>query len=388
MISFTCNICGRENSVETLRQEESSCAGCGSNVRLRALIYLLSMELFGQALLLPDFPHLPAIRGLGLSDQFSYSLPLAGKFDYTNTYYDREPRLDITAPHPERHETCDFILSSDVFEHIAIPVERAFEEACRLLKPHGVLCLTVPSSLEEQTAERFPNLHEYAVTALGDSLVLINRGKDGALEIHDNLQFHGGVGATLEMRLFSQKDLERKLLGAGFERVVFQSEAVPSFGIAFEGRWSLPLVARKREFVLEREAAGQLVNEYHAAARELAAVRESCRGAQADLDARAAQVGRLEAELEERAGWVARVERERSETDRELVRLQREFEERSRWALQLKSDLEEAGRARAGLESKVEELEAQLAAVSGSRWLRLGERLGVGPRPCSLRKAL
>jgi hypothetical protein len=28
-----------------------------------------------------------------------------------------------------------------VFEHIAPPVERAFDEAYKLLKPHGVLCL-------------------------------------------------------------------------------------------------------------------------------------------------------------------------------------------------------------------------------------------------------
>jgi len=58
----------------------------------------------------------------------------------------RQPYLDITQPHPDQYGTYDFILSSDVFEHVAIPVERAFEEAFRLLKPHGVLCITVPSS--------------------------------------------------------------------------------------------------------------------------------------------------------------------------------------------------------------------------------------------------
>ena len=82
----------------------------------------------------------------------------AGKFDYINTFYDREPRIDITEPHPDRHGTYDFILSSDVFEHIGVPVERAFDEVYKLLKPHGVLCLTVPFSLKEQTVEHFPEL--------------------------------------------------------------------------------------------------------------------------------------------------------------------------------------------------------------------------------------
>src|SRR5689334_12214990 len=116
MISFVCNICGRGNTVAILQHEESSCSGCGSNVRLRALIHLLSTELFGGEYLLPDFPTLPAVKGLGLSDQASYAMRLAEKFDYTNTYYDREPRLDITEPHPDRYGTFDFILSSDVFE--------------------------------------------------------------------------------------------------------------------------------------------------------------------------------------------------------------------------------------------------------------------------------
>src|SRR5258708_30366905 len=138
MLSFLCNICGLTNTIELSQQEDSSCAGCGSNVRLRALIYLLSTELFGDALVLPDFPRLPGIKGLGLSDQASYAVPLASKFDYTNTYYDREPRLDITQAHPDRYGAYDFILSSDVFEHIAAPVERAFGEAYRLLKPNGV----------------------------------------------------------------------------------------------------------------------------------------------------------------------------------------------------------------------------------------------------------
>lgn len=246
MIPFTCNICGTANALEEIPWEEPTCSGCGSNVRMRALIYMLSIELFGAARMLPEFPKDKKIRGFGLSDALLYATPLGEKVDYTNTFYDRQPYLDITQPHPEQYGTYDFILSSDVFEHVATPVERAFEEAFRLLKPHGVLCITVPSSAaDEDTVEYYPDLHEYSIVELGGEHVLINRKKDKALEIHQNLEFHGGIGATLVMRQFSQRDLAGKLRGSGFSEVVYQTESVPPFGIMLVGNWSLPLVARK-----------------------------------------------------------------------------------------------------------------------------------------------
>src|SRR4051794_27475061 len=105
MISFVCNICGQQSTVPSIEHEPSSCTrtGCRSNVRLRALIHMLSTELFGAGYLLPDLPPMPAIKGLGLSDQESYATRLAKKFDYTNTFFDREPRLDITESHPDRY---------------------------------------------------------------------------------------------------------------------------------------------------------------------------------------------------------------------------------------------------------------------------------------------
>src|SRR5438128_303054 len=50
------------------------------------------------------------------------------------------------------------------------------------------------------------------------------------------------------MRSFSQADLKRKLLAAGFSEVTSMEEPVDRFGIAFEGPWSRPLVARKQPF--------------------------------------------------------------------------------------------------------------------------------------------
>jgi SAM-dependent methyltransferase len=373
MVSFLCNICGRTNTIPALDHEASSCGGCGSNVRLRALMYLLSTELFGAGFVLPDFPRLSAIKGLGLSDQASYAVPLAEKFDYTNTFYDREPRLDITQAHPDRYGAYDFILSSDVFEHIAAPVERAFEEACRLLKPHGVLCLSVPFSLHENTVERFPELHDYAVVDLGGSPVLINRSREGALEIRDDLIFHGGVGATLEMRLFSQCDLKRKLLDAGFQTLVFQTEAVPRFGIVFQGNWSLPMVVRKQEYFLDRRAVSQFTQEYYARTADLTGLREHYDNVIAQLDQRGQQVDQLDAELEQRGAWALRTQQELDEAKRNLERAQADFEERTRWALELKKEAEAEARTAA-------ELRDQLEAVANSRWIKLGNKFGLGPK--------
>ncbi len=263
VVSFTCNICGAYNQVENFATEPASCA-CGSNVRIRALIHLLSMELFNQSLTLAEFPKLKAIRGLGMSDQEGYARILAEKFDYTNTYYDREPRFDFTAEHPEAYGSCDFILSADVIEHIAPPVERALEESCLLLKPHGILGITVFCHPSDQLREHFPGLSQYRVVPLGDGMVLINRRADGTLEIRDDLIFHGGSGATLEMREYGATALRRQLIGSGFCDVGFLTENIPAIGVYFDHDVSQPLIARKAPFVMEKHAVSQLVDAWRA----------------------------------------------------------------------------------------------------------------------------
>jgi SAM-dependent methyltransferase len=274
VVSFICNICGEHNHVEHFATEPASCA-CGSNVRMRALIYLLSMELFNQNLILTEFPRLKAIRGLGMSDQEFYARLLAEKFDYTNTYYDREPRLDFRERHPERYGAYDFILSSDVIEHIAPPVERALEECRMLLKPHGVLGITVYCNPADKLREHFPELHEFRVVPLGDRDVLVNRRADGALEVRDDLVFHGGVGETLEMREFGMTSLRDKLLAAGFEDVYFLEGNLARYGIIFDADVSQPLVARKQPFAMEKAAVSQLLDQMRREQERLEEARNS-----------------------------------------------------------------------------------------------------------------
>jgi len=282
MVSFTCNVCGVFNEVEEFATEPASCP-CGSNVRVRALIHLLSMELFGQSLTLTEFPKLKAVRGLGMTDKEGYARILAEKFDYTNTHYDREPRFYFTEAHPRLAGSYDFILSSDVIEHIAPPVERALEEVHRLLKPHGFLGVTVYCNAADEMREHFPGLHQFRIVQLGNSAVLINRRQDGSLVMAENLIFHGGSGATLEMREFGITALESKLLGAGFREVSFLSDDHPEFGILFDQDVSQPLIARKDRFVPDACAWSQMVDLWSATQREILRVRDKSAQAEAQI---------------------------------------------------------------------------------------------------------
>ncbi len=245
-VPFVCNLCGRSNTVavEALSRETPSCAGCGSTVRFRAMAHLVVRELG-----LPDVPlaALPTRRdvvGLGLSDAAAYAVPLAQRFDYTNTWYHTEPRLDIAAIPDARVGTLDFLVASDVFEHVVPPIGRAFRNAHALLKPGGVMVFTVPFSLDADTVEHFPELHDWRIVVEDGRHVLLNRTADGRAQRFADLVFHGGPGSTLEMRLFARDALLRELAAAGFRDVRLAAEPCVEHGIVWPEPWSVPVVAR------------------------------------------------------------------------------------------------------------------------------------------------
>jgi len=143
-----------------MAREVPSCEACGSTVRLRALIALLSREIFGIAMALPDFPVMKSIRGIGMSDPSALATRLAEKFDYTNTFYHQASSFDVTSFDPRDRERYDFIVSSEVMEHVPVPVERSFKTLSQMLRPNALLLMTTPYTLEGKTAEHFPELHE------------------------------------------------------------------------------------------------------------------------------------------------------------------------------------------------------------------------------------
>lgn len=244
---FTCNVCGGEgcfDEVSLADPEAPSCHACGSNVRHRWLVHRLSLELFGRSLALPHFPDSKSISGLGLSDPPLLATGFARSLNYLNTFYDSEPLFDIRSDDSPLGEL-DFLIASEVFEHVTPPVEVAFQNAFRLLKPGGVMLLTTPWVWGGPTREHFPGLHQWAIEGERQQRVLRNVRVDGRTERFTNLVFHGGPGLTLEMRLFSKSGLESSLRGAGFPDVEFEQGTVPSAGIVFPYPWSRPIVVRK-----------------------------------------------------------------------------------------------------------------------------------------------
>ncbi len=245
LVSFRCNLCGTANGVaqRALDRERPSCRSCGSNVRFRAVGRLVVRELTGRDCALPDLPRSKQWRGIGLSDANAYAAPFADRFDYLNTFFHIEPRLDIANADVARYGGCDFLVASDVFEHVTPPVGRAFANARALLRDGGKFIFTVPFTLDDDTVEHFPELHDWSIVQEDGRFRLVNRTADGRSVVHENLVFHGGPGATLEMRLFSQAALLREFERAGFARVRIADEACLPFGIHWPEPWSVPMVA-------------------------------------------------------------------------------------------------------------------------------------------------
>lgn len=227
------------------------------------MLRALSLELFGTTLALGDFPRVRSLRGLGTSDPGQYAEVLAQKFDYRNTFYHREPRFDIVNPPEHELGRYDFIISSEVLEHVLPPVERAFESLVRLLKPTGVLVMTVPYSIEASMSEHYPDAHEFGFVRLGARLALVNRTRSGEVQVFDNPVFHVSWGGdALEMREFTESALREIIGNCGFHSVHTYAEDDPAFGVVHAEKWSLPIAARKGEFAFSLEAARDLVEHW------------------------------------------------------------------------------------------------------------------------------
>ena len=201
----------------------------------------ISTELFGRGIPLKGFPRNRKIRGIGLSDWEPMAKVLSRRFDYENTFFHRDPRLDIMNPKVEAG-AYDFIIAADVFEHVPPPVQTAFDNLAGLLKPGGFAIFSSPWESTGDTLEHFPELFDWEVTKFRGDYVLLNRTRDGRLEAFENLVFHDGPGETLEMRVFSHEGLLANCKAAGFE--VAMAEDNPGYGIRWDD-WSRGMVLRK-----------------------------------------------------------------------------------------------------------------------------------------------
>lgn len=247
-LKFTCNICGKK-SLSTFSQltgrETTSCYNCGSTLRFRSIIEVLSLELYRDSLPLPNFPSSKKLVGIGMSDSEIYAKPLSKIFSYINTFLNTTPILDIVNLDSKWENFADFIITSDVFEHVNPPVSSSFTNLLKILKRGGIVIFTVPYTVEGVSKEHYPNLFDFQIKKQNGINKLYNRTKNGEIEIFENLQWHGGPGQTLEMREFTEKSLLDQLSEAGFIDIKIYDEDYPEFGIINYSKDSLIISMKK-----------------------------------------------------------------------------------------------------------------------------------------------
>lgn len=179
-----------------------------------------------------------------MSDAGVYAHVLRRKFSYRNTFFHTEPMLDIRSPARDYLGQFDFVVSSDVLEHVDGPTRRTLGNLRALLKLGGILALTVPYGFHETTIEHYPELYDYRIEGEGANRVLVNVTQDGREQRFTKLCFHGGDGSTLELRIYSYSDLVRQLGEAGFTDIRLHDADYPEWGIIHQHKLGLPITAR------------------------------------------------------------------------------------------------------------------------------------------------
>lgn len=203
------------------------CAMCGSNWRVRATALGV---LIGTGSEWAPFPEVATnffCRGLGTSDHMALAGALSTRFDYTNSFYHRFPRVDLTSVDEELNGFFGFVICSDVLEHIPGDVDKALLGLTGLLAAHGFAVLSVPIGGEDfQTKEFYPDLVDWV--EMDDHI----EWTDSAGKTFEDMspEFHGGVGRTLAFRLWGGDDFRRRVLASGI-RVVSDLPFCPELGV-------------------------------------------------------------------------------------------------------------------------------------------------------------
>jgi SAM-dependent methyltransferase len=360
-------------------------------VRIRSLVNAISLELFGVPLPLPDFPVLKGLRGIGMTDSACYAQVLEQNFDYRNTFYDQEPKLDISDIDGQPEGKLDFLISSEVFEHVRPPLEDSLRNAFRLLRPNGVLIFTMPWGPDSgpPPKEHFPSLSDYGLAQLQSGPVLVNRTAQGELQVFDNLIFHLAATPALEMRRITAAEVRRVFTAAGFTELRFFTEDYPAFGIRQMESWSLPVAARKKPFTFDQNVRAELLSQFGALRNSLrvqwATNRQQERentelvswahSLEGELRAERQRTGELELEVERRIEWARSLEQELERCRAWGGGLVKDVESRTLWAQDLDRQLEDRTKWAAHLEALLKRLETDLGALRATFWNRLGRLL-------------
>lgn len=229
--AYICNICGHESILTD--DQRQSCQTCGGSTRMRLMAHGIASGILQSNLPLFQIKDRFNLRGIGLSDWIGYARPLAELCRYRNTFFHKEPKVDICSPPQAEWGKNDFLISSDVFEHTPPPPVTAFQGASKVLKKGGKFLLSVPMSQKSsQTIEHYPRLNRFSVEQRADGeFVVVNTLPSGRIETYVEPRFHGGPGQTLEMRIFSESHVRDLLKTTGFSEPLCLNRDIPEFGL-------------------------------------------------------------------------------------------------------------------------------------------------------------
>jgi SAM-dependent methyltransferase len=251
-MSFVCNITGNRFDLDVTEYTREMGSRFGFNIRFRAICYVFCKLFYGECKIINNLENNKNLKGIGMSDS-NWADIFKEKFDYINTFYHTSPHLDINNDeHIKNYYELDFIISSDVFEHVdPFPsLQQAFNNLYKMLKCGGSIIFSVPYTHDEHK-EHFPNLYDYKIRNENGKYILHNTTIENKIETFDNLCFHGGPGNVLEMRIFSKKSIIHFLENSGFIDITFYdiTEDMNKYGIFWsntgDNDYSLIISAKK-----------------------------------------------------------------------------------------------------------------------------------------------
>ena len=190
-------------------RELGRCHGCGLNARFRGVILALSEAIYGDlASPLMKRGNRKDVCILGVSDHEVYASVLADKFRYLNTFLHQEPQLDICDSDAcVRHTGNDIVISSDIVEHTKLGPVPVIRNLLSMLNPGGMLILTAPTFDMDESIEWYGALSNYKIEEQNGRFIVRWQNLRGQEFLDDEPIFHGGPGATVELRMLSHKQL-------------------------------------------------------------------------------------------------------------------------------------------------------------------------------------
>ena len=166
-----------------------------------------------------------------MSDHPGFFAHFAAKFDVSNSYHHKFPFCDLFSVPDEAIGQFEFVVCSDVLEHVAGSPLAAVEGLWKLLKPGGFAVITVPVGGSRETLEYYPGLSEFEIH---EGPLVRWKDHEGIERVDPNPEMHGGDGLVLAFRRYGKNDFEGVLRCARFINIE-EGPLNPLLGV-----WPLP----------------------------------------------------------------------------------------------------------------------------------------------------